>query len=473
MATLNAFNIGALNLKVSPLSISNTGQVIHALNVKRNMIGGWKKRHGYNTFLGTPDNAQVNTLFSWTQNDGATSFVYRASGSILSHSIAGTGAWTTSGNGTITNAAHFGHAVLDNTLIGGDGTAATRHTTNGTSFTNTTGAPLAEHWIDYQARVWAARGTAVSGTNTDLFFSTVGTATDWTTDSSSLRIPGPGRINALFKAGDRAVTTKDSGLMHRYDGFNLVDLATNLGPSSPYSIGNIEDFRIYLNRFGVFGYGGGRPEILSNPIERLIYNDPGSAIAGTTFDNAPGIAFKFDWLCSVGTITDDLIFETIPDAILKYDIQLDEWATWRFANRPTAFGTYQDTSSDEQLIFGDSGGQCYQMDKTATSDNASAIESSLIGFLHGGSLRAKDWRHITALFNPGSRAKISFALSDTFTPRTLEWIDVGSAIDGVVDHRFPSGSRGIFLFWKIYESSTDAPWEFYGFEIDADIVNNL
>ena len=469
MAKILLPNIGALQLKVSPFLQSN-GAVIRSLNMERDTIGAWKKRSGYVTFLGTPDNAQVNTLFGWTRNDGTSLNVYRASGSALYHSVQGTGAWTLSGNGTITNGAHFGHAVLDNVLIGGDGTSASRHSTTGTSFSNTSGAPLAEHWVEYQGRIWAARGTAVSGTNTDMFYSTTGTATDWTTDSNSIRIPGPGRVNSLFKANDRLVPTKDSGLMFRYDGFSLVDMSTQLGPSSPYSIDGIEDFKLYLNRFGAFGYGGDRPQVLSNPIERQIYNNSGSAIAGTTFDNAPGVSYKYDWLCSVGTITDDLTTETIPNAILKYDYQLNEWGNWQFANRPTAFGTFQDTSGVQQLIFGDASGQCYRYAGTATSDNGLPIESVLQGFIHLNTFEDKKWNWIVGMFNPGCQAKIAFALSDTFTLNSLQWQDVGDAFDGVVEYRFPSGSRGKFLFWKIYEYSSSTPYHFYGWEFDADII---
>lgn len=471
MSKLTTFSLPSLDLRLSPF-LQKQGAVLRALNVERDSIGAYKKRPGYVSFLGTPDNSQVNTLFSWIQNDGVSNFVYRASGNILYHSLAGTGAWTVSGNGTISSGGHFGQAVLDNTLIGGDGTLASRHTTNGTSFTSTSGAPLAEHWAEFQGRAWAARGTAVSGTNTDLFYSTTGTATDWTTDASSIRIPGPGRINSLFKASDRLNTSKDAGNIFRWDGFSLIDLATNLGPSSPYSIGNIEDYRVYLNKQGYYGYAGGKPSIISNSIKRQIANNSGSAITGTTFGNAPGIAYQYAYYCSVGTITDDLTEVTIPNAIHRYDFQLDEWTNWRFANRPTAFGTYQDTSSNQQMIFGDAGGQCYQMSGTALSDNGAPIEVQLMGFIHGGSLEDKKWNWIRAMFNPGCRAKLAIALSDTFSPRTLNWQEVGDAVDGVVEYRFPGGSRGKFCFWKVSENSTSTPFECYAIEHSAEGISH-
>lgn len=471
MPQIPVHSINGLNLRISPF-LQGEGQILRALNVERDSIGAYRKRSGYVTLLGTPDTSQINTLFSWTRNDGTSLYLYRASGGTLYHSVNGTGAWTVSGNGTISAGAHFGHTVLDDVLIGGDGTAATRHSTNGTSFTDTTSAPLAELFEEYQGRVFAARGTAVSGTNTDMFYSTVGTASDWTTDSSSIRIPGPGRINSLFKTADRLYSAKDSGIMHRYDGYTLVDLSTDLGPSSHYSIGEIEGYRIWLNRSGVFGHGGARPEILSNPIQRQIYNDSGSAIAGTTFDNAPGIVHKYNWLCSVGTITDDLTNYTIPDCILRYDFQLDEWTNWRFANRPTAFGTYQDTSGNNQMFFGDASGQCYQLAGTATTDNGAAIESALMGFIHGGNFNEKKWSGLTAMANPGCEAKLQIALSDTFTYGKLKWVDLGDMRDGVKEFTFPVGSRGRFLFWRLYEASKLSRWQFYGFDYQAESINH-
>lgn len=471
MPTVPVFNLAGLNLKTSPF-LQGNGQILRAVNVQRDSLGAFQKRPGYITYLGTPDNSQVNTLFAWRRNDGTTFHTYRTSGSILYHSEQGTGAWTVSGNGTITNGGHFGHAVLDDVMIGGDGGTDSRHTTNGTSFTNTVGAPLAEHWTDYESRVWAARGTATSGTNTDKFFSTTGTATDWTTDSSSIRVPGEGQINAMFKANQFLIDTKDSGAVFRYDGQSLTDTATSFGPSSPYSVANIQGYQMYLNRVGVFGHGGGLPELLSAPIERLIYNESGSAIVGTTFDSAPGVIHQNKYYVSVGNTTDNLTGLTIANCLLRYDVPNDDWVTWSMNVRPTAFGTFLDASNDLQMIFGDANGQCYQLSGTALTDNGAAISAELMGFIHGGSLDEKKWKRLTLMFNPGCEANVQVAISDTFSSRTLVWKNIGQAIDGVVECHFQEGSRGRFCFWRITEMSRTSRFQFYGLEYDAEIIRH-
>ncbi len=476
MAKTRIYNIPSLNLRLSPF-IQSEGAVIRALNVDRDLIGGWKKRSGYVSFLGTPDNAQVTTLFGWQQNNGTVSYLYRKSGGTLYYSTNGTGAWTVCGNGTFTADSRIGYTILDNTIILGDGTAVTRHSVGttagagGTSFTNTSGAPLAEFFENYQGRVYAARGTSVTGTNTDLFYSTAGTASDWTTDSTSIRIPGEGRINALFKSNDRVVVSKDSGQMYRWDGFNLVDLTTKLGPTSAYSIGEVEDYKLYLNRRGVFGYGGLKPEVVSNPVQRQIYNDLGSGIAGSVFDNAPGEIHKYDYFLGVGTVTDDLTNETVPDCVLKYNFQLNEWTNWRFNNRPYAFHSYKDNTGVEKLIFGDNGGQCYQLSGTALSDNGQPIESYLEGVLFGGAPELdKKWNYIWAFTNPGCQAKIQVALANTFTKGKLKWIDLKQTVDGVMEARLPAESRSKLLFWKLYESSMTSRWQFHGFVSDHEVI---
>ena len=454
---------GSLILSINPLS-HKPGDMIRCLNVTNDQFGAKKKRAGYNTYLGTPNNLQVTTLFTWQRNSGTQFWNYMCSGGTLWYSTQGTGAWTVCGGGTLTNGAFVGNAVLEDTLVIGDGTAATRHSTDGTSFTNTTAAPIAAYFADYQGRVWAG------GTASSMFYSNVGTATDWTNDSTSISVPGPGRMQALFKATDRLVTSKNSGIMHRYNGYSLYDLATRLGPSSAQSIAEVEDFRFYLNRTGVYAFSGEKPELISNAVEKQIYNDLGSAITGTVFNNAPGVAHKYQYMVGVGTVTDDLTNETINDCILVYDYQANDWMNWQFADRPYSWLSYRDASGDQQLIFGGNGGQCFTVGGTSTTDNGATITVVMEGVLHQNTLLDKKWNWYRASFNPGCEAHIQVAISDTFTRGKKNWIDLGQALDGVVEYRFPAGSRGKFLFWKITEASRNARLHFYGFEFDAEVI---
>lgn len=454
---------GALVLSINPLQ-HQPGDMIQCLNVANDQFGSKKKRNGYILYLGTPDNTQVNTLMNWRLNNGTQFWNYRASGGTLYYSQQGTGAWTICGNGTLTAGTPVVNAVLENTMLVSQDAGTTRHTTSGTSFTDTSAAPAAVAMVDYQNRIYAA------GTSSSLFWSNVGTPSDWTNDSSSINIPGPGRLNVAMKVADRLITSKNSGVQHRWDGFSLVDISTNLGPTSFKSMGSVEDYRFYLNRLGIYGHGGIRPEIVSNAVEKQIYNDAEEGIAGTVFENAPGAVHQYQYHVGIGTVTDDLTDETIADCILVNDFQTEEWTNWKFANRPYSFLSFRDNTDVQQFIFGDNSGQCYQLAGTATTDNGAAIEVVMQGIIHMNTLLDKKWNWYRAAFNPGCEAHIQVAVSNAFTKGKKNWMDLGDATNGVVEYRFPSDSRGKFLYWRITEASRFARFHFYGFEYDADII---
>lgn len=466
MASIDVFNLGGLNLFVNPLSL-NEGDLIRSVNVDDFPYGGKIKRSGYITYGGTANGSAVDSLLNYTQNDGTTFWNYRVSGGIMYYSTNGTGAWTICGNGTFTAGNRVRGAILENTLIVGDGAAATRHTTNGTSFTNTTSAPIAAYFEEYQNRIYAG------GTASTLFWSTAGTPTSWTgADSSSINIPGAGRINSVTKTADRVVSSKNSGLMFKYDGYSLIDTATKLGLTSPDSYAKIEGFALWLNRLGFFGSGGGAPQLLSNAIQRQIYNDSNEGIAGSNFETAPAVIHHYDYLCAVGSVTDDLTDETVPDCVEKYNYQQNRWGNYQYANNPTAWLSFKDNTGVQQLIFGAANGQCYQISGTATNDNGSTIESIMEFFVHGRApSKDKKWNWFVGFFNPGCQAHVQAACSDTFVKGGKNWIDLGDARTGVVEYRFPEGTRSKFLFIKITEASRNARFNLYGFSYDFDIID--
>src|SRR3990167_10002563 len=462
------FQSGGCNTYTNPLLTD--GQLIHATNVISQPYGAKSKRTGYSTFLGTADGSAVNSLLAFPNigNDSTKVNLFRASGSALYHSVQGTGAWTLSGNGTISAGTHFGAAILDNVLIGGDGVGSTRHSTNGTSFTDTTLAPIAEHFEQYQGRIYAA------GTESTLFYSTSLNATDWatsgTSDSSSLEIPGEGKMGKIFKTADRLIASKNTGLMYRWDGDSLIDMSTKYGPSSPYSVAETEDYRFFLNQIGHFGYGGAKPQLLSNAIQRQFYNDANTGIAGTAFATIPAVCHRYDYLASVGNITDDFTDRAITNAIIKYDYQKNEYLNWSFADKPTSWLSYNDANGVRQLIFGDATGQCYQMDNTVTTDNGDAINCEMVYiFTYGAPEFLKKWNWWRGGFNPGCEAKVQVACSNVFIYENLNWIDLGDVPNGAVEFRFPSGSRSRFLFVRIYESSENSRMNYYGASIDATV----
>lgn len=468
MSDIQVTTLKGLNLYVNPIT-RDEGEPIKAVNVISYPYGAKTKRTGYDAFLGTADGSTPQSSFQWIKDDGTTNYIYRASGTKLYYYnvAAGTGDWVVCGNGTIGAAAHVSHAVLSNTLIIADGVGSTRHTTNGTSFTDTTLAPVATQLRQYQNRIYAL------GTSSTVFYSTTNDASNWnlsgTSDSSSFVVPGGGTLSSMYKLNDRINFVKSTGAVHKWDGDSLVDTGTNLGPSSPFSIGQVEDYYFALTRNGIYGYGGGRPELISNPVQSQIYNNAGSGIAGGTFSIAPGHTHRLDYYLSAGTLTDDFTNETIPDAVIKYDYQKNEFLNFRYAHFPNTYLSYKDASGNQQLLIAGAGGQYYKMSPSTYNDAGEAIATDMIYLVDGKVPHVrKKWNKLWAFFNPGNQAKIQVAFADTYVKQSLKWIDIGDCSSGVFEERFKQPAVSKFLFIRIYESSLTAPFTFYGFIVDAD-----
>lgn len=409
-------------------------------------------------------------MFQWTNDEGSQSYLYAKRGNVLQYYdvTAGTGDWTTCGNGTFSPTENVGHAVLEDTLIVGDGVGSTRHTTNGTSFTNTPLAPIAAHFEQYQQRVYAA------GTANTLFYSTTGDPTNWSSispsDSSSLQIPGEGGIVNVVKIADKLQIHKRGRNIFRFDGYLLEDLATRAAMTSTQSYAKTEDYGFWLTREGIYGSGGERPELISNPVQPWIYNDFGDGINGDTFDFAPAAVHRYDYYIAVGDITDDITHETIHRAVIKYNYQKNLWYIYSLADLPTALTTYQDNQGVSHLIFGDNGGQVYVFGGTAATDDGDPIEAITEMILVGKDATAfKKWNQYSVMFNFGSKAKVQIGLSDSFRRKSINLIDLGDTSLGAVDFRLPQGSRTKLMYIKTYENSAGPKWTWYGHSVDYDV----
>ena len=221
----------------------------------------------------------------------------------------------------------------------------------------------------YQNRIYAS-GTAGDCFTQQLMTQQIGT--QGTSDSSSFKVPGAGKNSRIFKTSDRLIIPKKR-FMFKWDGYNLIDMTTEYGPSSPYSLGKVEDYRFFINKYGHYGFGGSKAQLLSNAIQRQFYNNDGSGILGTAFSTLPAECHIYDYLSSVGTVTDDFTSRVMTNTIIKYDFQKNEYLNWDFANKPTSFLSFKNNSSVQTLIFGDASGQVYQLDNTI--DNGSTIDA--------------------------------------------------------------------------------------------------
>jgi hypothetical protein len=456
------FKFGGLNIHTSPF-LHLPGELISCINVDPNPHGAKQVREGYTTYLGTANGSAVTDLFNFRKNDGTTFWNYRVSGGTIYSSVQGTGVWTATSGGTV-GGQNVGHAVLGDKLFIGDGVNPIKYTSDGTTFGTMALAPTGEFLAEYQKRIY------VGGTASTLFYSTSLDGTNWntsgTSDSSSFDLGGGGKLGKIFVANDRLNITKNNQRLYRWDGYSLLTVPSNQGPTSPYSLGEIENYWFWLNRNGYMSYYGAMPEIISIPIEHQITNQGDSGgIVGSQFTTAKGIAHRYQYYCSVGDVSEDLAGETITNCVHIYDYIHNEWCDYSYYNKPLSWLSYVDNSGVPQLVFGASGGQCYQIG--GTSDNGYPIVSEIQGVLNFGIPDMdKKFSFMRVHFNPGCSARMQVAITDTFNTASKNWIDLGDLQTGFKKMAFPQGSRGKLLFYKITDSNTVNPFKFYGLAID-------
>src|SRR3990167_10663105 len=153
MSNFSSFNQQGLNLSLNPL-LQNPGEFLQLTNVDSQPFGAKVKRPGYSTYL-TSLGTKVETLFDWHKNNGTQFWNYAVAGGTLFSSQQGTGAWTVTGNGTVTSGDYVYHCVLADTLLVTSANGTSMSSTDGTSFGTMVSAPLGGVGVvAYQGRVW-------------------------------------------------------------------------------------------------------------------------------------------------------------------------------------------------------------------------------------------------------------------------------------------------------------------------------
>src|SRR3990167_7031430 len=95
------YNFSGLNLKLSPF-LQSEGELLRCVNMSDDIIGCKEKRPGYTTYLGTPTNSTVDSIWNFRLDNGTQFWNYHAANGSIYYSTQGTGAWTICGNGTMT-----------------------------------------------------------------------------------------------------------------------------------------------------------------------------------------------------------------------------------------------------------------------------------------------------------------------------------------------------------------------------------
>ena len=463
MAKLRVYQFGGVKQKLSPF-LHEDGDLLVCENLDNYPTGAKTKRSGYEKFLGTLPST-VSSLFVYPNPSNSNITYYANSGSILYHSLQGTGAWTISGSGTFSGQRPVGYGAMGTVLMAGDG-SVTRHSTNGTSFTDTTLAPAGNKFAEFRQRMFIADGTT-------LYASELGSPTGWslstTNPSYSEPIDGYGVIGAIFSVNDEVVVTKTGGQITHFDGYRKYVSPSNDAPGFFNSVAKLDGVIFYVNPEGACGFATERQKI-SDAIQPLFYNNTGSYPSSEFLRSlAQGVAFNDNYYCYIGTTTSDIYPQTISNCIVKYDMPRNEWSWYKIPTRIYS-ALYDYTEDGYGWMFGGNG-QVYRFNPTVTSDDGQAISAQMIGFLHFKEPdRDKRINRIIATASPGCGATFQIAMTDTISLDSLQWIDIGDLYTGTRKFAPDVELRGRFMFYRLYESSTDKPFTFYGFTVDFDYV---
>lgn len=473
MAKAQVFNLRNLNTGKNPMLLDD-GELIQAVNVDSTPFGAKTKRPGLTQYLGTLSAQRAESLFSFAQGTNTSSaytfWNYIQENSVLFYSVNGTGVWTVVGNGTFPTTGPLMSSVLADTLIVGDPEGTVRHTANGTSLTNTSGPPAPGAMAEYHQRIY------IGGYySSNLFWSNVGTASDWTNDSSSILIPGPGRIRSLYKSiDDKLMIGKETGELYSWDEVNLEKVSKENGPSSRRSLAVADDKYYYLNWKGVYRQDIGLPTQISAPVENYINDRSGSAIPAAHFGTAQGGAYGDKYYCTIGSATPDSVLGS--SSVLVYDTRMNDWSLYSSQITFNSYLSFVNSVGSNQFVVGNStagthAGIAYTFNGTQTSDANFPIYSVIEAVFHAKTLQEKKWNYLWALFNPGCEANIQIATANSFREADKNWLDIGDTKTGVVEFKFPEGSRSRFLFIKVTDSTTTIPFIWYGYEVDFDFVD--
>ncbi len=409
---------------------------------------------------------------------GSTSDVY-ADGSLKLSADSGT---TYSANTTTLDGAfivysqtkcRMGHTVLYNKMILGNGGDYTMQY-DGQTFANMTSAPRCKYWLTYKGRVY---GFGVDYAPSRGFFSKTADLTSWTNDPADTTTGNwfdidndyNGDITGAEVIDDRIIVHKQKGSYRLVpDEFGrvteILPIPTMETATSHWSLKKLRGIGLYASRSGVYGHRGVTPTLISKPVEDLY-----QGIVQTQVTDLPAGVFRDHYyLSAMGSVTEGArlgggVSRVFTNAVFVYNSLLNEWYLYSLGHQPTAFATWLDGSSIENMYFGDSTGNTFKFG-VGTLDGTLPIHAELIFWplFLGIPDRLKDFDRIGFITDKGMESELLYnfdgddyqslgSLSEDCNNRTLA--DVG-------------GNRRNLAF-KIVDSSKVTGSVIYGVSISA------
>lgn len=248
----------------------------------------------------------------------------------------------------------------------------------------------------------------------------------------------------------------------------------SIGCDAGRSVKNVDIFTFWLNKQGIWAFSGGKPELISTPIQPVIDGiaDVTACFAGKSDEN--------HYRLYVGTLT--LEGYTFRNCVIQYTISTNSWSVYSYSipadtttDTITSFGSF-DTGTAKRMYMGTSEGVVYVFSEGADAtpiytDGDQTNETYPITFMartgeldYGLPHERKSANTLTVYSRNGEGMSVS-VLSDPATS-TDNWSRVGQVYKDI--EVFPINPRS--AYWhqvEFTETSTNPPLELEGFSINV------
>ena len=367
----------------------------------------------------------------------------------------------------------MGHAVLSNLLLLGNGGDYTMKY-DGVTFTDMTAAPRCKYWLTYKGRVY---GFGVDYNKSRGFFSKTGDLTSWTNtpadattgNSFDVDLDSNGDIVGAEVINDRIIVHKERGSYRLIpDDYGrvaeILPIPTSKTSTSHWAIQQVNGKSYYPARDATYVHTGTTPGMVSFSVKDLF--------EGITDSNRTSLVAgqwkNHFYLSAYGNITEDArlgggVARTFTNAVLVFNTLLNEWYIYTLGHKPTAFATFLDTSSTENLYFGDNSGNTFKFG-VGNLDGTLPIHGEIeIWPMYLGSFDIrKDIDYLSVLADMGNEAQVFYKFDKD------DWQPLGD-VKGDFSSKFIAdfGAERKNVSFKIVDSSTTKESVIYGFAINA------
>ncbi|MEM5875569.1 MAG: hypothetical protein QXX45_03315 [Candidatus Aenigmatarchaeota archaeon] len=378
---------GGVNLNVNHLLVRDE-ELTWGLNIYTPYYGTKRVRFGYTQFLDRVDNSPVVNLIYYKFPNQPPGILRISAGKIYRTNFSGN-SWGSPIKTLTSNYALYRKKIAWTIML------SKLHLTSydigfytvydGTSFTDFTSpnTPFANYITNWRGRIFVGYYKQ----NNVNFYSRLKYSSiefrysdPWYEDSEDPSSSGAmvvnsgndGVITGVSVVADRPFYYKEGGI-YKFNGTGVIRMPYDIG-AIPYTIASCGERDFFFTPDGVFYNDGGKIELASFPIQKLI--EKTYRKIGIYYENFSAIGYKDYYMLYIGDLYWD--GETYSNCMLVYNKRYDEWYIWSLPHKMTCFGFYIDpNSNDKKLISGDIDGYTYVWGEDYNNDNGIAINFAI------------------------------------------------------------------------------------------------